>query len=143
MSTDLDAQNLPLSTVELTSTLDQYNAACPGELVVFTCKIIGSLVMWESPTLIGSDSIQFSPPPTQEVGLGIVRSLPNGQDTFAQLINQDNGTITSELRVVVPEDADHTYSLFVMCTIEDMPHHLERSNPRVAGVYHNISLVAI
>ena len=136
MSADLDAQEFPLP-VDLTSTLDQYNAACPGELVVFTCKVIGSLVMWISPTLIGVDeSIQFSSAPIHEVGLGMVRRLPNGQNTFAQLINKDNGTITSELRVVVPEDAEHSNSLLVICTKEDIPSRSEMNNHRVAGVYH-------
>jgi hypothetical protein len=136
LSADLDAQNLPLPTVELTTTLDQYNAACPGELVVFTCKVSGSLVTWVSPTLIGTSSIQFSSE-IHEVGLGIVRSLPNGQDTFAQLLNKDNDTITSELRVVVPEDAEHDHSLFVRCTKEDVPRDSEMDNHRVAGVYHD------
>lgn len=128
--------------VELISTLDRYSAACPGEIVVYTCKAIGTeLVKWTSPTLIGIDeSIQFSSAPVHEVGLGMVRHLPNGQDTFAQLINKDNGTIITELRVVIPEDADDSYSLLVICREEDMSTYYKMSNHRVASVFYDLIL---
>ena len=123
----------PLVTVDLQSTLDRYNAGCPGETVVFTCKAVGTLIRWRSTTLIGVDeSIQFSSA-LHDVGSGMVKSLPNGQDTFAQLIQKDNTTIASELRAIIPEDADDSDSLLVTCIKQDQPIHSNMSNPRAAG----------
>ena len=119
--------------VNVTSTVDQYEGACPGETVVFTCTAFGSQVKWTSNTLIGVDQrIQFSTF-VNEIGEGMVQTLPNGQRTFAQLIYKDNMTITTQLRITIPADAGRFNSLLVTCTKEDMPEYSNMSNRHVAG----------
>ena len=129
--------------VDLTSTLDSYSFACPGEKVTFTCISRQSdLMQWTSPIFLGDTrGIQFSTD-LHDIGYGVVKESPYGQNTFAQLIYKDNVTITSELRVIVPEDADVT-NIEATCIKENTPSQTNRSFHPVARMYIMLAIYDI
>ena len=116
--------------IELVSTIDSYRGACAGEEVVYRCTAWNSrLIMWRSELFIPRGSIQFSAD-LHNNGYGEREDLPLGRFTFAQLLQKDNNTMISELRVTVPNDVDQ---ISVTCTKEESPRSQDTLNHQVIG----------
>ena len=52
---------IPVATVTLASTVDGRQAACPGEVVTFTCTVIqGAIITWTAaPVLVSTTAVVF------------------------------------------------------------------------------------
>ena len=98
----------------ITSTLRDGNRTCPGEEVIFTCTLRGSLALaWRSPGYINNDNpLQFSTAST----LGVdVPSMINGRITATATLTRnviDNGeqVLVSTLRITATVDSMVTCS---------------------------------
>lgn len=108
--------------MKVVSSVDNFNAACFGEKVVYSCTTRGTTTMsWISQTFIGSsnDALQFNTQ-LKQVGDGLKSMLSSGECTFAQMIEADNNIIVSELRVVMPQNSTTSeLEVFVTCRNDD------------------------
>ena len=51
---------IPVATITLTSTVDGRQAACPGEVVTFTCIVIqGAAITWTAAPVLVGISVRF------------------------------------------------------------------------------------
>ena len=66
--------SLPVATITLSSTLDGRQAACPGEVVTYTCTVIQGVVLgWTAaPVLVDATFVAFRPSDSMMLGCGCI-----------------------------------------------------------------------
>ena len=66
----------PVATSSLSSTLDGRQAACPGELVTYTCNVTqGFLIGWGATPVLDAALVQFAPIDSRILGCSNVTAI--------------------------------------------------------------------
>ena len=85
----------PVATVTLTSTLDGRQAACPGEVVTYTCNVNQGFVLgWTAvPVLVDATFVAFRPSDSMMLGCDNVSSPVQCNEFDFQAILTNVGTV--------------------------------------------------
>ena len=68
--------SLPVATSSLSSTLDGRQAACPGEVVTYTCNVTqGFLIGWSAAPVLDAALVQFAPTDSRILGCSNVTAI--------------------------------------------------------------------
>ena len=66
----------PVATSSLSSTLDGRPAACPGEVVTYTCNVTqGFLIGWSAAPVLDAALVQFAPTDSRILGCSNVTAI--------------------------------------------------------------------
>ena len=66
----------PVATSSLSSTLDGRQAACPGEVVTYTCNVTqGFLIGWGATPVLDAALVQFAPTDSRILGCSNVTAI--------------------------------------------------------------------
>ena len=66
----------PVATSSLSSTLDGRQAACPGEVVTYTCNVTqGFLIGWSAAPVLDAALVQFAPTDSRILGCSNVTAI--------------------------------------------------------------------
>ena len=87
--------SLPVATSSLSSTLDGRQAACPGEVVTYTCNVTqGFLIGWGATPVLDAALVQFAPTDPRILGCSNVSSIQCDDFDFQATLTSV-GTVSS------------------------------------------------
>ena len=73
----------PVASSSLSSTLDGRQAACPGEVVTYTCNVTqGFLIGWGATPVLDAALVQFAPSDPRILGCSNVTAIQCGDFDF-------------------------------------------------------------